>query len=138
LTAIVLLLATACGEKAQSNSWFRITGEAGIGPSLNASDVDRSSAQATVDPATQAPTVVFGFTEAGRQKFGRLTAALARAGKRSSRPYHLAILVDGRAIERPYIDYRLYPAGIPGDNGVQLTLRRRGEAERLAKRLRRG
>jgi preprotein translocase subunit SecD len=138
LTAIVLLLATACGEKAQPDSWFRISGEAGIGPSLDASDVDRNSAHATVDPVTRAPTLVFGFTEAGNRKFGRLTAGLARAGRRSSRPYHFAILVDGHAIERPYIDYRLYPAGIPGDNGVQLTLPRQGEAERLAKRLRRG
>jgi preprotein translocase subunit SecD len=133
--AVALFLATGCGEKAQSASWFRISGEAGIGPSLSASDVDRRSAQATVDPATQAPALVFRFTPAGEHRFERLTRALARAGRQAGRPYHFDVLVDGRPLERPYVDYRINPGGLTS-NGVQLTLARQRTAERLAKRLR--
>jgi preprotein translocase subunit SecD len=134
---VFAVVAAGCGSGHGNEDWFRIVGEGGVGPTLTAADVVHSSAQSAVDPATQAPTVVFRFTPPGAEKFRRLTRGLARAGKRAGRPYHFAIIVDGRTLNRPYVDYRVFPAGVAGDAGVQLTLHRQREAERLAKRLRR-
>ncbi|SRR5712691_10099202 len=137
--AVVVLLTVGCGSAHRAdNKWFRISGEAGIGPTLTAEDVAPRTAKAGSDPVTGEPLVYFGLTQEGVRKFDQLTRRLAHRGARAGRPFHFLVTVDGRLTARPYIDYRTNPDGIPGDNGLQLSLRNRSEAEKLARRLRGG
>jgi preprotein translocase subunit SecD len=136
LLVLTLVALVGCGSDEGRPNWFRISGEAGIGPTLNASDIAPESARATTDPVTGEPVFYFRFTKSGVQKFHQLTRLLAHRGARTGRPFHSVIRVDGRVIARPSIDYHAYPNGVQGDNGVQLNPRSRSESEKLARRLR--
>jgi SecD/SecF fusion protein len=73
-----------------------------------------------------APDVEFGFTRAGGRAFERLTAQVARRGSLDSVDgrllmQHFAIAIGDQLITVPYIDYKLYPAGISGDAGAELS-----------------
>lgn len=70
-------------------------------------------------------SVSFKFTLAEGIKFQALTAAIARRGTLVSRlgqtlDQHFAVVLDGRLIEVPYVDYKVYPDGISPGQGVQL------------------
>jgi preprotein translocase subunit SecD len=72
------------------------------------------------------PDVTFGFTPAGSRAFQRITAAVARRGNLVSGlgqtlNQHFAVALDTGLITVPSIDFKQYPAGIPGDNGADIT-----------------
>ncbi len=73
-----------------------------------------------------APDVSFGFTGHGASAFQQVTAQIARRGSLISgfgrKLYqHFAVALDTQLITVPQIQYDLYPDGIPGDNGADIT-----------------
>jgi SecD/SecF fusion protein len=69
--------------------------------------------------------VQFGFTRAGQRVFQHATAAIARrgillSGLAKTRDQHFAVVVDGRLITVPAIDFKMYPDGIPGQAGADV------------------
>jgi SecD/SecF fusion protein len=73
-----------------------------------------------------APDVTFGFTGRGASEFQSVTAQIARRGQLASgfatkRNQHFAVALDTQLISVPYIDYGLYPDGIQGNNGADIT-----------------
>jgi len=81
------------------------------------------------DQQTGRPTVTFGFTDAGKEKWRKVTRAIARRGRaavRSGAPAtnasnHFAIVLDDRLISVPYIDPEQNPDGIDGEDGAQIS-----------------
>jgi SecD/SecF fusion protein len=73
-----------------------------------------------------APDVQFGFSAAGARKFQALTARIAHRGERVSGfgqqlHQHFAVTLDDQILTVPQIDYKIYPDGIPGDSGADIT-----------------
>ena len=123
-----------CGSS-EHHASLRIAGEGGIGPVLSRADL--RSARADVDQNTSQPVVLLELTREGQRKFLVLTRRVVRAGRRRHRPAHVVIFVNGRVISRPYIDYRVFPNGLPADSGVQIDVRSVRTARDLVNRLNR-
>lgn len=75
---------------------------------------------------TGSPDVAFGFTAAGAAKFRRVTAAIAHRGALVSGlgqtlDQHFAVALDTQLITVPSIDFKVYPDGVTGGNGAQIT-----------------
>jgi len=73
-----------------------------------------------------APTVNFGFTSTGANKFQHVTRTIARRGQTAGGlgnllNQHFAAALDNQLISVPSIDYKTYPDGIPGGQGADLT-----------------
>jgi preprotein translocase subunit SecD len=130
LTAGGLLV--ACGTSHPAS--LRISGEGGIGPVLSRADI--RSAQANVDPSSH-PVVLLELTPNGQRKFLALTTGVAQAGRRRHHPVHILISANGKVISKAYIDYKLYPNGLPADNGIQVDVASIRAAHDLAARLNR-
>jgi SecD/SecF fusion protein len=70
----------------------------------------------------QQPNVTFDFTDEGRQAFQRITREIANRGSASQgAPYAFAIVLDGKIVSRPIIDYNENPDGIDGRTGAQIS-----------------
>lgn len=87
---------------------------------------DITNPRARSDGSSGAHSVTFGFTAGGRRAFQSLTAGIARRGSQVSSPgqtlnQHFAIVLDNQLIGVPYIDYRVYPDGIKGENGADIS-----------------
>ncbi len=68
------------------------------------------------------PNVTFDFTDAGRKAFQAITQAIAQRGQENlSQPYAFAIVLDGKIVSRPIIDYNENPTGIDGRTGAQIS-----------------
>jgi SecD/SecF fusion protein len=75
------------------------------------------------------PVVIFGFTDAGRDKWQKTTRAIARRGQAALLPgvdprhvaNHFAIVLDNKVISVPYIDPQQNPDGIDGANASQIS-----------------
>jgi SecD/SecF fusion protein len=72
------------------------------------------------------PDVTFGFTSSGQKAFQSVTAAIAHRGQlvsigQQSLKQHFAVALDNKLITVPQIDYKLYPDGIAGDQGADIT-----------------
>jgi SecD/SecF fusion protein len=85
---------------------------------------DITNPQQSTD-TTGSPDVTFGFTSAGGSKFQHVTAGIAHRGEFVSGfgqalNQHFAVALDNRLITVPYIDYKVNPDGIPGDNGADI------------------
>ena len=133
--AVLLLFLAGCSH-GRSHASFRVNGERGIGPALDFADIAPGSVRAVRDPNTGAPVVVLDLTRSGVREFNALTRNLARRGAALHRQLHVLISVDGRVVTRPYIDYRLFPNGLPGNNGIEINgLPSMKAARRLAKEL---
>jgi preprotein translocase subunit SecD len=104
-------------------------------PRLTSADLDRKSVRAVRDPATGQPLLYFSFTASGKRRFALLTRELAERGKARGRPQHLLVVIDDRVYASPSIDFRRFPAGLPGDTGVQMKVASMEEAEKLAEGL---
>src|SRR5438270_2752607 len=90
------------------------------------------------------PIVTMDFTGKGRDKFQKVTRAIAQRGVTQQVPgqssqnafQHFAIVLDSELVSRPYIDFNQNPDGIDGRNGAQIsggfTI---GSAQDLAKTL---
>ncbi|MGO9499211.1 MAG: SecDF P1 head subdomain-containing protein [Solirubrobacteraceae bacterium] len=90
------------------------------------SDQDITHPQASADPNAGGPDVTFGFTSAGAVAFRALTKRVAERGQRLSSlgqtfNQHFAIVLDGRLISVPYIDFKVYPDGITTQNGANIS-----------------
>src|SRR5437763_10948546 len=86
---------------------------------------DITSPQQSTDQSGQ-PDVTFGFTSKGQRAFQNVTAQIARRGELvsglgQSYVQHFATALDTQLITVPSIDYKVYPDGIPGDNGADIT-----------------
>ena len=96
-------------------------------PEMTGADLNLDGTQADFDTTTGQPIVLMQFTNAGEDKFGEITAEVARRGKRFSGligqdvNHHFAIVLDGQIKSWPTIDWREYPNGIQGSNGAQIT-----------------
>jgi SecD/SecF fusion protein len=75
------------------------------------------------------PIVLMNFTPRGAEKFERLTLELSergrvrhnRLGGEPTTAYQqLAIVVDRQILSAPTVDFQVNPAGISGENGVQI------------------
>ena len=68
------------------------------------------------------PNVTFDFTDEGRKAFQAITQAIAERGQENlSQPYAFAIVLDGKIVSRPIIDYNQNPTGIDGRTGAQIS-----------------
>ena len=92
--------------------------------SLLGSDI--TNPQQSTDSTTGQPDVTFGFTSKGQHEFQAVTKAIARRGDLVSGlghtyDQHFAVALDNQLITVPSIDYKLYPDGIDGSNGADIT-----------------
>ena len=76
--------------------------------------------------STGAPDVQFGFTSKGQTAFQRVTATIAHRGQNVSIAgsklfQHFAVALDNQLITVPQIQYTLYPDGIIGGGGADIT-----------------
>ncbi len=76
--------------------------------------------------STGLPDVSFGFTSKGGSAFQRVTANLATRGSTDSiggqsLDQHFAVALDNQLVTVPSIDYRVYPDGISGGSGAEIT-----------------
>ncbi|MEO9024032.1 MAG: protein translocase subunit SecD [Solirubrobacteraceae bacterium] len=72
------------------------------------------------------PDVTFGLNGAGQNKFQSVTAQIARRGNLLSGfgqklTQHFAVALDNKLITVPSIDFNLYPDGITGGGGADIT-----------------
>jgi SecD/SecF fusion protein len=90
---------------------------------------DITNPQQSTDAAGN-PDVNFGFTATGQPQFQNVTAAIARRGELDSpaatssqqqQNQHFAVALDGKLLTVPSIDYKQFGAGIPGNNGAEIT-----------------
>lgn len=90
--------------------------------SLSSSDIVHP--RPSTDPAGD-QAISFGFTAQGSRAFLNLTAGVARRGAAvgsSTRPLfqHFAVVLGGRLLTLPFVDYRQDPFGIPGNRGAEI------------------
>ena len=76
--------------------------------------------------STGLPDVSFGFTSAGGNAFQSVTAKLANRGSTdsiggSTLDQHFAVALDNQLVTVPSINYRVYPDGITGNSGAEIT-----------------
>lgn len=68
------------------------------------------------------PILTIEFTAGGAGEFTALTRRVAANGRASGRPEAFAIVLDGRVVVRPTVDYSQYPDGITGSSTTQVPL----------------
>ncbi|MBM3633782.1 MAG: protein translocase subunit SecD [Actinobacteria bacterium] len=92
-------------------------------PALTGRDIT-SAAQSFDTGSTggnQEPIVTMQFTDRGAQNFQDVTRDLAQRGALRQELQSFAIVLDGKIISNPTVDYRQYPSGISGNNGAQIS-----------------
>ena len=90
---------------------------------LTGSDI--TNPQESTDQSGQ-PNVTFGFNSAGRSAFHHVTRQVSQRGNLVSTTgahynQHFAVALDGQLLTVPSIDYQVYPEGIAGDGGADIT-----------------
>ncbi len=90
---------------------------------LRGSDI--TNPQASTDSTGQ-PDVQFGFNSKGGNAFQNVTGQIARRGQDVSvlgrtLNQHFAVALDTQLLTVPKIDFKLYPDGITGGNGADIT-----------------
>ncbi len=92
-------------------------------PALTGRDI--TAAAQSFDSGSQSgnqePIVTMQFTDQGAQAFQDVTRDLAQRGALRQQLQSFAIVLDGRIISNPTVDYRQYPNGISGNNGAQIS-----------------
>jgi SecD/SecF fusion protein len=110
-------------------------------PEMTGADLELSGTRSDFDPQTSQPIVTLAFTDSGADKFEEITREEAQRGKLLSNTVgqgqkieqNFAIVLDREIKSWPSIDWELYPGGISGNNGAQITgLGDVGEANDLA------
>ncbi len=86
---------------------------------------DITNPQASIDQSGS-HDITFSFTAKGRSAFQRVTATVTRRGRDVSRGsatfnQHFAVALDDQLITVPEIDFRVYPDGIIGGGGADIT-----------------
>lgn len=109
-------------------------------PGLTGADV--TSARSTIQTGglgSRDRIVTLSFTGDGQDKFADITRQLATDGQLKGQLQHFAIILDGRIVSNPSVDYNEYPTGINGDNGAEINGNfSQGEADTLAKQINSG
>jgi preprotein translocase subunit SecD len=99
-------------------------------PELTGADLNLKGTRNDIDPVAAEPVVLMSFTDSGAKKFQTITQTLAERGRtlhneRGGDPQNyfqqFAIVLDREMRSAPTIDFNQNPAGIPGDNGAQIT-----------------
>jgi preprotein translocase subunit SecD len=109
-------------EGGAPDRWFALGGD----PALTNADI--ASAEPSVDPSTQEPVAVVEFTADGHAAFSDLTRDVARRGAARAEAgtdeleamQHIAMVIDDRIANVPYINFRVVPNGIDGAEGAQI------------------
>jgi SecD/SecF fusion protein len=113
-------------------------------PALEGTEI--KNPEQNVDQSGQGPNVTFDFTDKGRKIWQKITREIAQRGQnnyfggdRLAAAQHFAIVLDGRLISTPYIDFVDNPDGIDARTGSEIsggfTLK---SAQRLANLLKTG
>jgi preprotein translocase subunit SecD len=126
------------GVKAKGG-WFVLTGK----PALTGADIARVEMSAVQGSA--APAVTISLTPEGRERFKAVSREIAQRGAGNARPGappteafgHFAVVVDGRIVTRPFIDFQQNPDGFDAANGLQIQGQTVEETEDLVHRLQR-
>ena len=89
------------------------------------SGADITNPQASTDQAGT-PDVQFGFDSAGKTAFQNATDQIAHRGQDVSTlgqhlNQHFAVALDNQLLTVPSIDYTVYPDGVTGGNGADIT-----------------
>lgn len=109
-------------------------------PGLTGADV--TEARSTIQTGglgSRDRIVTLQFTGDGQDKFADITRQLATDGQLKGALQHFAIILDGRIVSNPSVDYNEYPTGISGSNGAEINGNfSQGEAETLAKQINSG
>ncbi len=104
---------------------------------------DITNPHASTDEAGN-PDIQFGFNAAGQTAFKNVTAQIAHRGQDVSTlgqhlNQHFAVALDNQLLTVPSIDYSVYPDGVTGGNGADITAGLTGQsARKLASVLREG
>ena len=108
-------------------------------PEMTGADLRLSGTRQDFDTTSGEPIVTMQFTDAGENKFGRITADEASRGRTQSQllgqkvTQNFAIVLDREIKSWPSIDWEEYANGISGSNGAQITgIGALGEANDLA------
>lgn len=102
---------------------------------LTLQDIDRLSVRTIAEPKGRM-TLAFRLTSKGVAKFDTLTRLLSQQGSKTHRLQHLVFAVDGHIYARESIDYRLYPQGLDGRNGLEFAGLPRSSALKVAREVR--
>jgi hypothetical protein len=100
-------------------------------PAVTEADVSA----ARVREAAGTANVALEFTAGGATAFEQLTRALAQDGALQGRSQSFAIVVDGVLVSSPSLDYKQFPAGIDGRNGLGFEIRAPLDAKAIGARL---
>ena len=99
-------------------------------PEMTGADLELEGTRQDFDSNTGEPIVLFAFTKDGARKFRDITLTLAERGRAvhnrlgadpETSFQQFAIVLDRALYSAPTIDYNENPAGIPGDDGAQIT-----------------
>lgn len=92
-------------------------------PALTGRDITSSaqSFDSGSQGGNQEPIVTMQFTDRGARAFQDVTRDLAQRGTLRQELQSFAIVLDGRIISNPTVDFRQYPNGISGNNGAQIS-----------------
>jgi len=98
-------------------------------PALNGTDItDPKQSFANGAGGSGAPTVNFSFSDKGKAIWQETTRKIAQRGQDNffggdarSAFQHFAIVLDGKLISAPYIDFQQNPDGIDGGNGSEIS-----------------
>jgi SecD/SecF fusion protein len=98
-------------------------------PALSGTDItDPKQSFANGAGGSGAPTVNFSFTDKGVKVWQETTREIAQRGQDNffggdarSAFQHFAIVLDGKLISAPYIDFQQNPDGIDGTNGSEIS-----------------
>jgi hypothetical protein len=108
--------------RGEGGGWFALGGK----PALTNADIERARGD-VFDVPTGDPIVALELTPDGQKAFTELTRRVAERGAANATPgggvgdaQHIAIVIDGRIVSVPYIDFRQAPDGIEGGTGVQI------------------
>ena len=121
-----------CPRSVEGQLRFKLTRD----PAVSAADIEPKSVQAASDPATGQSVVTAQFTADGGRKFRRLTQTLASRGRALGYAQHLAIVVGGRVVAAPLLDYLRFPHGVDPSSGIEIVAGSRAAAVKLARSLR--
>jgi preprotein translocase subunit SecD len=117
----------------ESGGWFALAGPVAL------SNSSLTGARAAVDPMTEDPIVELELTEQGQRDFQELTRTIAQRGADNAlggdpltTSQHFAIVVDGRIMAVPFINWQEVPDGIDGARGMQIPVGTAEQARQLA------
>ena len=142
LGLIALVAAGVAGgaSTAETRTTLRIydaSGKTTVQVSL--ADVVRSSVKAIFTfTAPRDYGIYFRLNSRGITAFDQLTRVLAQRGARLGSPQHFAFEVNGRVYARPLVDYRHFPKGLDGRDGVEILGITNAASKALASTIRHG